>query len=100
MTSVVESNGVSNDVFEVDSAGGTLKSPRAAALSTMGFWQRPRSSTRVNTSGSHFDSNLYVVAKVPTGPPPILPTNTSSSVSRCTPLGVDLVVPTFVYKQP
>jgi hypothetical protein len=32
MTSVVESNGVSNDVLEVDSARGTLKSPRAAAL--------------------------------------------------------------------
>ena len=32
MTSVVEGNGVSNDVLEVDSAPGTLKSLRAAAL--------------------------------------------------------------------
>jgi hypothetical protein len=32
MTSVVESNRVTNDVLEVDSARGTLKSPRAAAL--------------------------------------------------------------------
>jgi hypothetical protein len=32
MASVVERNGVSNDVLEVDSARGTLKSPRAAAL--------------------------------------------------------------------
>jgi hypothetical protein len=32
MTSVDKSNGVSNDVLEVDSAPGTLKSPSAAAL--------------------------------------------------------------------
>jgi hypothetical protein len=32
MTSVDKSNGVSNDVLEVDSAPGTLESPSAAAL--------------------------------------------------------------------
>jgi hypothetical protein len=91
MASVVEGNGVSNDVLEVDSARGTLKSPRAAALND---------GMLAASAKLHFDSNLYVVAKVPTGPPSRLPTKTSSPLSRYTPPGVSLVVSTFVYKQP
>src|SRR4051794_40217367 len=53
----------------------SLKSTRPVAPSkpsvplppAIGCWQRPRTSKPVETSGSHFDVNLYVVGKRPHG---------------------------------
>jgi hypothetical protein len=53
MASVVEGgNEFTNDVLEVESARLAPSNPPVPLPSTMGCWQRPRSSTPVNTSGS------------------------------------------------
>jgi hypothetical protein len=99
MASVDEGTGV-DDVLEIESATGTLKSPSAAALRdgmlAASVKLYPGQYVRIplrfefvrRREGSH------------TGPPLRLPTITSSPLSRYTPLGISLAVSTFAYKQP
>ena len=51
---------------------------------------------------THLDSNLYAVAKTPSGPSFSVPTKTSEPPSMYTPLGAprSLDVSTLVYQQP
>ena len=89
-------------VLEVDPTGGTFEAVRTAARNDRVLAASSDLQEPVETSGSHLDVNLYVVANVPSGPPSRLPTNTSSPRSWYTPLGIPLSVAliTFVYQQP